>query len=209
MSMTIRLMRRTILSATVAVSLLASAASNAIPISADSLGLTQGDPDIQSNFLDFSYDVGTGAFDIQSAFGGAQYTFAGASENILNSGFSITGNADGSDANLHLEITGEVSSIGGGQQILLSGDLASFSSTGNGVFEFLFGGLSGAFASIFGDYAGVIFTDGELQNFNFSSDFSSSMGDSDTFSVPVPEPAGFGLLVLAMTSFGMYRRRTA
>lgn len=193
-----------------AVSMAVSSQVSAVPVSTGSLGLTLGEPDIQSNFLNFEFIGASDSFTIQSAFlGGGQFTNGGFSENIIDSSFLISGTADGTDANLNLSISGELASLGGGLQTLLAGDLIAMANSETGVLEFLFGNLTGALSSYYGAQAGVIFTDGSLGGFNFTQDTSISgfSGMSDTISVNVPLPGSLALSILGISMLSVSRRR--
>ncbi|MCP5206985.1 MAG: hypothetical protein H7A01_07270 [Hahellaceae bacterium] len=193
-----------------ALSMAVSSQVNAVPVTAGSLGLISGEPDIQSNFLNFEYTGAGDAFTIESAFlGGGQFTNGGFSENIIDSSFLISGTANASDAALNLTISGELASLGGGLQTLLAGDLIGMANSGTGVMEFLFGNLTGALSSFYGSQAGVIFTDGALAGFNFSQDTSLTgfSGMSDTISVNVPLPGSLALSILGISMLTVSRRR--
>jgi len=188
-----------------ALTLVVSASVNAAPIINGSLGLTGGNPDIQSNFMSFDYSAGTTLFNLEGF--AEQLTYNSVSENILNGTFSIAGTADGSVATLGLTIEGDV---GSGLEILLTGSLSSMSNSGLGVFEFLFGGLGGSLASLFGTEAGVIFTDSAVSGFDFSADLSTQFtGVSDTFGngVSVSSPSTFSLSVLGLVLLVIARRK--
>jgi hypothetical protein len=182
-----------------------SASVNAAPIINGTLGLTGGDPDIQSSFLSFDYSAGSDVFSIAGV--AEQLTYNSISETILNGTFSIVGTADGSNASLGLTIEGDV---GLGIETLLTGSLNVMANSGQGVFEFLFGGLGGSLASLFGSEAGVIFTDSAISNFDFSADQNTQYtGVSDTFgkNVPVSAPATFSLTLLGLALLAIARRK--
>lgn len=196
----------TILSRLVKLSLLltlaVSASVNAAPIINGSLGLTGGNPDIQSNYLSFDYVAGSNLFNVNGI--AEQLTYNSVSGNILNGTFSITGTADGSDAILGLTIEGDVGS--GVVETLLTGTLSAMSNSGFGDFEFLFGGLGGSLASLFGTEAGVIFSDFAIPSFDFSADVSTvETGVSDTFAVSAPST--FSLSVLGLVLLAIARRK--
>lgn len=190
----------------------ASMSANAAPIINGSLGLTSGNPDIQSNFLNFDYSASSNTFDIYSLFGGAQLTLNGTSQNIFNSSFSISGTADSSNADLALEIAGELTS-GSGIETLLTGTLTSMSNSGTGVMEFIFGSLGGSLQSLYGSQAGVIFTDAALSGYTALQDFSTSMsGNSDTFGLPpvnVSAPSTLLLSFVGLVLVVVARRQKA
>jgi len=182
-----------------------SASVNAAPIINGSLGLTGGNPDIQSNFMSFDYSAGTNLFNLEGF--ADQLTYNSVSGNILNGTFSIAGTADGSNAILGLTIEGDA---GSGFETLLTGSLSVMSNSGQGVFEFLFGGLGGSLASLFGTEAGVIFTDSGVSGFDFSADLSTQFtGVSDTFGngVSVSAPSTFSLSVLGLVLLAVIRRK--
>ena len=182
-----------------------SAAVNAAPIINGTLGLTGGNPDIQSNFLSFDYIESTDLFSINGF--ADQLTYNGSSQAIANGVFTIAGSADAGNANLALTIQGD---IGSGVENLLSGSLNVMANSGVGVFEFLFGGLSGSLASLFGTEAGLIFSDSAVSGFDFSSDLSTQYtGVSDTFGtgVSVSAPATFSLSILGFVLLAVARRK--
>lgn len=85
----------------------------------------------------------------------------------------------------------------------LTGDLTEFGIAGPGVLHFMFDGLAGIIdgeSGLFGDTAGVIFTDAFLPvNFNFEADHSSvMMGNANTFKVPVTGTFSLSLLGLSL-----------
>lgn len=179
-----------------------SGSVNAAPIINGSLGLTEGDPDIQSNFLGFDYEFATNSFEILSAFGGAQLTYNGITQNIVDSSFSIQGTADGTTANLEL-------SIKSGIQTLLAGSLTSMAYSGVGTFQFIFGSLGGSLSNIFGNEVGVDFSDGSLAGFDFTGDFTSSTafsGRSNTFAVSAPSTFSLSLLGLMLLAVARRKR---
>lgn len=193
----------------IALVIMVSSTANAAPIISGSLGLTGGNPDIQSNFLTFEYADASDQFDIFSVFGGSQLTVNGLTQNIYDSSFAISGTANSSSADLNLLISGALVS-GASTETLIAGTLTSMSNSGSGVFEFIFGGLTGSLAALYGTEAGVIFTEGSLSQFNFS-DFASSMsGNSDAFGITqVSAPATFSLSLLGLALLMMARRSKA
>ncbi len=186
-----------------ALALMAAASVNAAPITSGSLGLVSSNPDIQSNFLSFDYVATTSQLNID---GYADTFFQDTSIQTISSGtFSISGTADGANASLGLTIFGD---IGAGAETLLTGVLTSMSYD-SGVFEFIFGGLGGSLAALYGSEAGVIFTDSSTSGFAFNSDFSSQWtGFSDTFAIPVSAPgtASLGILGLLVLTFACRKR---
>ena len=193
---------------TIAIVIMASSAANAVPVVNGSLGLTGGNPDIQSNFLTFEYADASDQFDIFSVFGASQLTVNGVSQNIYDSSFAISGTADSSSADLSLLISGALV-FGASTETLIAGTLTSMSNSGSGVFEFIFGGLTGSLAALYGIEAGVIFTETSLSQFNFSDFISSMSGNSDAFGMAptnVSAPATFSLSLLGFALLMMARR---
>jgi hypothetical protein len=185
-----------------------SASVNAAPIINGTLGLTGGNPDIYSELLNFNYVETTDAFSIDGL--AQQLTYNSVTDSILNGTFLISGTADGSTATLGLTIEGDLG-FGAGTETLLTGSLNSMSYiVGDNTFEFLFGGLGGSLASLFGTEAGVIFTDSGLANFDFTSDLTSLWtGYSDTFGtgVAVSAPSTFSLSLLGLMLLAVARRK--
>ena len=165
-------------------------------------------PDIQFNALDFSFDAGTGDFNISSPFAGSNNTNLNGDEHFKSGWmFEIDGDYDsGQLINTTLSISN------GNSRNMLSGDLAQFSLAGPGVFNFMFEDLKGSRASKFGDFAGVIFSDISLpQDFDFSSSYSSTfMGNANTFknATNVSEPGTLVLSLLGLTTLIARRRKS-
>lgn len=195
---------RSIVGMGVLLSSLVAGEASAVPVTTGSLGLTSGNPDIQHNFLNFDFDFAGESLNINGV-GGGQFTFNSLSTNIANSTFSISGDANATDASLLLQISGDV---GSGNQVLLAGDLSAMANSGFGVFEFIFGNLTGALSSLYGTEAGVIFTDGNLASFDFTQDAATLLsGMSDTIGTAVPVSGSLSLCLLSASLLGMSRRR--
>jgi len=159
----------------------------------------RSNPDAQFNAMDFSYDATNGSFNIASAYDGAFFTDASGSTATKDHwSFEIDGvYGSGELTNTTLSIMNSNSGVS-----QLSGILESFSIAGDGVFNFLFDDLSGNKSSLFGDYAGVIFTDATIPvGFDFSTSYSSTLsGNVNTFktSVDVSEPGTLSLSLLGL-----------
>lgn len=188
-------------SALVALALAATVAcenAQAVAILDGSLGLSPGNPDLFASSQGFAFD-GT-SFSISSTDFSSLYLNNGGSVTSLGGSFSLTGTLSGGDATASF-----LTSDG-----WLNGSTLTAMSYENGVFQFLFEGITGTYASIFGTEVGLIYSSQLMTGYTHFADittgftnidtvsgFTDADGTVDTFSVPLPGTLSLGLLGLA------------
>ncbi|MAT64269.1 MAG: hypothetical protein CMN57_01335 [Gammaproteobacteria bacterium] len=168
------------------------------------LDLMQQFPDIQVSELDISYDAGTGSFSANSP-GDVMLAYSDGIDptEYFDWTYSLSASLDSGTGAL---ISGSLEIRDGSSNLRLAGSLTAFGYTDAGntdVFEFLFDGIDGALAGDFGALGGIIINTSSSSFIgDFTTDFTATSLESDTFAAVVPIPAavwlfGSGLLGLA------------
>lgn len=166
------------------------------------LNLVPGLPDIQSPVqidVTYTFNAGTGIGTL-SAFGGAsQLNLSSGTQAISGGVFNLNALIDTNTMSATGGLTINGSSNGAGGSFgdpLLTGALSQFGAGAGDPLEFLFTGLGGSTAALFGESAGVIlsnsgFAGSLLANFGTGGNFSAS---ANTAAVPEPGPLAMILL---------------
>ncbi len=191
------------------------------------LNIVPGKPDIQSPVqiqVDYVYNTGTGIGALTAVGGVSQLDLDGVDIRLVSGGFfnlSATIDTFNNTANGMLNINGTAS---GFSDPLLTGSFSSISQMGtgsSGPLEFLFTGLGGSTASLFGSTAGVILSNtgfssvGDLQaSFDSGYDINGVpllSASANTAAQAIPEPGPLALLLLGggmMVGFGRRKSDT-
>ena len=175
-------------------------------------------PDILSQFIDVSYDAGTDVFQA-TGFSLSLRTGVSTTISIANGSFGLTASTpDGSSVpSGTLLVRGD---IGGGVVTLIQGSIVGgaamgSSSSGPGLFEFVFATTGGVLQGDYGSQIGVILGAGGNSTYtgSFASSFDnisgvagSGTGSADT-APPVPEPGTLLLMGSGVAGLLLYGRQ--
>lgn len=164
------------------------------------LNIAPGYPDIQSPAqidVNYVYNAGTGIGTL-TAFGGLGQLNLPPTQAITGGIFNLNATIDTNTSAVSGTVTLNGTSAPYGDP-LLTGTLSQFGAGNNDPLEFLFTGLGGSLASLFGNSAAVI-----LNNTGFAGTLDANFGTNGTFSASantaapaaVPEPGPLAMMIL-------------